>query len=98
MKTTDQPWLQQVQRLFAAYAAGGREALGKLTPIETHVLYSEKHAARRIAGKQLSENPACELSQLRVAKLDAEINDIAGWLKEEQRKLRDHEKGRGPDR
>lgn len=92
MKTDEGAWLRLVQRLKAAYSTGGRGALGQMTPVEVHVLYSEMHAEFREVGKRLRENAGDELATLRSEKLSREISDVAGFIKSQQRP------GRGRDR
>jgi hypothetical protein len=95
---SDELWRQIVLRLEAAYSVGGREALGKMNPVEFHVLYAEKHVALRKASNWMANYPADELGAIRLQKLEGEVTDIASWLKEKQQEAREHGRDRGPER
>jgi hypothetical protein len=75
-------WLMLTQRLNAAYATAGQEALGCMTTLDVHVLYTQKQAELRETSKKTDE-----LSQARREKLQWETAAIAGWIKGQQQTL-----------
>jgi hypothetical protein len=78
----EQKWLATIRRLEAAYAALGKEALGKLTAIEAQVLYAEKLATLKTVSKRVSQYPHDELGQLLQQKLQRETAEIGGWMRD----------------
>lgn len=92
-KNLHQMYLETIRRLDAAYAVGGRDALGKMQQIEVNALFTEKMGEWNTVNEKLAAFPHDELSQCRKAKLQREIKDMVEYMREHYKgKDRGHER------
>lgn len=85
MQFTDDQWKKTVARLNSAYAVGGLDAMKKMSANERGILYAEKMADLREAKARFASFPA-ELMRLRLERAEGDVTNIAGFLKEQERK------------
>ena len=84
-------YLETVRKLAAAFSVEGRGALVKMQQIEVNALFIEKMGELNTVNEKLAAFPHDELSQCRKAKLQCEIKDMVGYMRE-------HFGGKGKDR